>query len=214
MSYTEAVIQGIIIGLFIAISVGPTLFAVIRYSMHHSFKAGLVFVLGVSLSDILYVALANLASDWLLFLNKHQQAVGYIGSIIFMIMGLASFLKKYKPKKPPKNVQELQISGTTYAKIGISGFLMNALNPGVVIYWITTATMVAGKPWQIKLILFGTCLTIVLGIDFLKVFLADKIRQYLTLRKIMYLNKISAFIIFALGLLIFIKTLLQINIGQ
>lgn len=214
MNYTEAIIQGIIIGLFIAISVGPTLFAVIRYSMHHSYKAGLAFVLGVSLSDILYVTLANYASDWLSFLNDHQKQVGYIGAIIFMIMGLYSFLTKYKPKKPPRNIQDLQISGTTYAKIGISGFIMNALNPGVIIYWITTATMVAGKPWQIKALLFGTCLTLVLGIDFLKVFLADKIRQYLTLRKIMYLNKTSALIIFGLGLLIFIKTYFGIEVSK
>lgn len=214
MSFVEAIVQGIIIGLFIAISVGPTLFAVIRYSMHHSYKAGIAFVIGVSISDIMYVTLANIASDWLIFLNNHQKTVGYIGAAIFIIMGLYSFLKKYKPKKPPRNIQELQISGTTYAKIGLSGFLMNALNPGVIVYWVTTATIVAGQGWQIKLVLFGSCLTLVLGIDFLKVFLADKIRQHLTLRKIMYLNKTSALIILGLGIALLLKTYFNIQINH
>jgi threonine/homoserine/homoserine lactone efflux protein len=205
MSYSDAILHGVIIALLIAISVGPTLFAVIRYSMHHSYKAGLAFVVGVSLSDIIYVTLANMASGWLSFLEQHEREVGIIGAFLFMTMGLYAFFKKYKPKKPPRNIQELQISGTTYAKIGLSGFVMNSLNPGVIIYWVTTATLVTGEPWNVRLVLFGTCLGLVLLIDFAKVLLADKIRRHLTLRKIMYLNKVSALIIFALGVGIFLK---------
>jgi threonine/homoserine/homoserine lactone efflux protein len=212
MSYTAAIIQGIVLGLFIAISVGPTLFAVIRYSMHHSYKAGLAFVLGVSFSDILYVVIANMASDWLKFLDQHQKQVGYIGAALFILMGLYGFLKKYKPKKPPRNIQQIQISSSTYAKIGLSGFAMNALNPGVIIYWVGAATLVSGESWDIRFILFGVCLGLVLTIDFAKVFLADKIRSYLTLRKIMYLNKISSLIIFSLGVGLLIKTYLNLGI--
>lgn len=213
MSYTSAIIQGIVIGLFIAISVGPTLFAVIRYSMHHSYKAGIAFVLGVSLSDIIYVTLANMASGWLSFLNDHQREVGYIGGALFVAMGLYGVLKRYKPKKPPRNIQELQISGTTYLKIGLSGFMMNTLNPGVIIYWVTTATIVTGEPWDVRLVLFGSCLGLVLLIDFLKVLLADKIRRHLTLRKIMYLNKISSLIILGLGVGLLLKVYFGININ-
>ncbi len=211
MSYTAAIIQGLILGLFIAISVGPTLFAVIRHSMHHSYKAGLAFVIGVSLSDIIYVVIANLASDWLSFLNEHQKQVGYIGAFLFIIMGLYGFFKKYKPKKPSRNVSDIQISNSTYAKIAASGFAMNALNPGVIIYWVGAATLVSSESWDIRLLLFGVCLGLVLTVDFAKVFLADKIRSYLTLRKIMYLNKTSALIIFALGLGLLIKV--YFNVG-
>ncbi len=213
MSYTSAIIQGVVIGLFIAISVGPTLFAVIRYSMHHSYKAGIAFVLGVSLSDIIYVTLANMASGWLSFLNDHQREVGYIGGALFVAMGLYGVLKRYKPKKPPRNIQELQISGTTYLKIGLSGFMMNTLNPGVIIYWVTTATIVTGETWDVRLVLFGSCLGLVLLIDFLKVLLADKIRRHLTLRKIMYLNKISSLIILGLGVGLLLKVYFGININ-
>lgn len=213
MSYTEAVINGLMLGLFIAISVGPTLFAVIKYSIHHSYRAGLAFVIGVSFSDIIYVAIANIATKWLDFLQDHQREVGYIGSVLFIIMGLYGLIKKYKPQRPLRSSEPIQISSSAYLGIAFSGFLMNALNPGVIIYWIGAATLVSSEASIIKIIVFGTCLSLVLGVDLLKVFLADKIRKKLTLRNIMYLNKASAIIILSLGILLFLKTLFNVPIG-
>lgn len=213
MSYTEAVINGLMLGLFIAISVGPTLFAVIKYSIHHSYRAGLAFVIGVSFSDIVYVAIANIATKWLDFLQDHQREVGYIGSVLFIIMGLYGLIKKYKPQRPLRSSEPIQISSSAYLGIAFSGFLMNALNPGVIIYWIGAATLVSSEASIIKIIVFGTCLSLVLGVDLLKVFLADKIRKKLTLRNIMYLNKASAIIILSLGILLFLKTLFNVSIG-
>lgn len=212
MSYTTAIINGIILGLFIAISVGPTLFAVIKHSMQHSYKAGLAFVIGVSVSDIMYVFIINLATDWLEFLESHKQIVAYIGAGLFVIMGLFGFLKKYKPTRPPNTTATISMSKSLYTSIALSGFMMNTLNPGVLLYWVGSATLVAGESYIIKFIIFGVCLGLVLGIDFLKVFLADIIRQKLTLRKIMYLNKTSSLIILSLGILLFLKTYFNIQL--
>jgi len=205
MNYSEAIISGLLLGLFIAISVGPTLFAVIRYSMHHSYKAGLAFVLGVSVSDILYVTLANFASSWLNFLEEHQKVVAYAGSALFIGIGLFALLKKYKPVRPKRSA-DIQISTKTYFKIWVSGFLMNALNPAAIILWIGAAIKVADYTiWQ-RVVFFGICLGIVLSGDISKVLLADRIRNWLTLRKIMYLNRISAVCILAFGLILLAKT--------
>lgn len=214
MSYSTAIIQGFLLGLFIALSVGPTLFAVIRYSMHHSFKAGIAFVLGVSFSDILYVTLANLFTSWLNFLEKHSTVVGYIGSTLFIVMGLFGFFKKYKPKKPPRAGMPISISRGDYVKIWSSGFLMNTLNPAVLLLWVGSLTLVSGAGITKRAVLYGVCLGVVLGIDFLKVFLAEKIRNKLTLRKIMYLNKISAIFIFALGVILFLKVFYEVELGH
>ena len=51
-SIDSAMLNGLLFGLFLAISVGPTLFALIKYSLHYSYKAGIAFVIGVSVSDI------------------------------------------------------------------------------------------------------------------------------------------------------------------
>ncbi len=212
MNISEAIIKGVILGLFMAISVGPTLFAVIRYSMHHSYKAGLAFILGVSLSDIIYVSLANIATNWLQFLESHQQTVGYVGSALFVLMGLIGLLKKYKPVRP-KRGKLLDISTGQYLKIWLTGFLMNALNPAVLLLWVGAAISVAGSGMSERLVFFGVCLGLVLFFDVVKVFLADKIRRRLTLRRIMYLNRISAFCILIFGLLLFAKVFFNIQFG-
>lgn len=216
MTYSEAAITGAMLGLFMAISVGPTLFAIIRYSIHHSYKAGLAFVLGVSLSDIMFVAFANLATRWMTFLETHQKEVGYIGSGLFIAIGLYGFLKKYRPKRPDRQQQSAKISRGAYLQIWLSGFLMNSLNPGVVLTWVGAVAVIAGP--QVgsshKLVMFGVCLGLVLGIDFLKVFLADKIRHKLNLRKMMYINKISAACIFALGIILLVQTYFGIVKGH
>ncbi len=219
MAIFSAIVGGISLGLFMAISVGPTIFAIIRYSINHSYKAGLAFVLGVSVSDIMYVTVANLMSPLMNMLSKYDTWLAYGGSVILMIMGLTGLLKKNIPKRPGKETTEL--TGGHYFRIWLSGFLINTVNPGVVINWlasvkIVTKTTEGFTPQQdtlYRIVFFGTCLILVLGIDFIKVFLADKIRSWLTLRRIMILNKISAACLFGLGLVILLITLLHIDFG-
>ena len=95
----DAVIKGILVGLFMAISVGPTLFAVIKYSMDNSYKAGLAFVLGVSASDIMYVTLANMATGWLKGLGTYTYYIAIGGSLVLMVVGLSGFLRKAAPQQ-------------------------------------------------------------------------------------------------------------------
>lgn len=210
MSYWDIILRGVLLGLFVAISVGPTLFAVIRYSLHHTYRAGIAFVLGVSISDCLYVFISLMATEWLAFLKDHQKDIGMAGAILFIIMGLFQFLKKYKPKRPKRN-GNIDISNSTYLKIAGSGFLLNTLNPAVVILWMGASITVSEYGLAQKFIFFGVCLGIVLGLDFCKVFLAEKIRNWLTLRKIMYLNKISALCIFGFGIILMIRVFFFMN---
>lgn len=213
-SFSEAILSGLLLGLFIALSVGPTLFAVIRYSMHHSYKAGIAFILGVSISDILYVLLANLASGWLVFLEEQQDIVGYVGSGLFIGMGLYALLKKYIPRRPRRG-KELNITAGTYFKLWASGFLMNTLNPAVVLLWVGAAIKATNSEYDLlhRFLFFGVCLGMVLIADVLKVLLADRIRNWLTLRKIMYLNKTSAVFILLFGLLLLAKVFFQVKLG-
>jgi threonine/homoserine/homoserine lactone efflux protein len=202
---TDAVIKGILVGLFMAISVGPTLFAVIKYSLNFSHKAGWAFVLGVSVSDFMYVTLANVATSWLQYLRPYQKHIGLGGAVVLIIIGIAGFLKKQTPKRPSS--EPVLVSGSDYAKIWLSGFLVNTLNPGVLITWLGTVTITANTPGLYRFILFGTCLVIILGIDFFKVFLADKIKSFLTLRRIIYVQRFSSLCIFFIGIALLITTL-------
>jgi len=212
LSLSSAVYFGAILGLFMAISVGPTLFAVIRYSLAHSYRAGVAFVLGVSVSDAMYVTLANLAAPFLEALHRWQKWLAYGGGALLVGIGLFGLLRKYKPQRPSQRV--VKTSRNRYAAIFASGFFINTINPGVIIHWVTATTTIAGQSATYRLVFFATCLTIVLGLDFGKVFLADAIRRRLTLRLVMYLQRISAFCLFAVGATLIILTALGIVIGS
>lgn len=205
MHLVDAVVKGVLVGLFMAISVGPTLFAIIRYSLNFSYKAGLAFVLGVSVSDALYVAIANLAAQWLRYLEPYQKHIGFAGAVALMAIGLTGLLRKLKPKRP--SAVQLAISGGDIARIWVSGFLVNTLNPGVLITWLGAVTVTANTTGMYRFILFGTALVIILGIDFSKVFLASRIKKILTVRMVIYVQRFSAACIFLIGMALFASTL-------
>ena len=209
VNIADAVIKGILVGLFMAISVGPTLFAIIRYSLSFSYKAGLAFVLGVSISDGIYVVLANMATTWLQALRPYEKYIAYGGAIALMIIGLAGLIKKQKPKRP--TAQTITISGGHYFKIWLGGFLVNTLNPGVLVTWLGAVTITATAPGFYRFILFGTCLVIILGIDFSKVFLADRIKRLLTVRRIIYMHRISSACLFLIGVSLLITTIFNVR---
>jgi len=144
INIVDAIVKGILVGLFMAISVGPTLFAVIKYSLNYSYKAGLAFVLGVSVSDILYVTLSNVAASWLENLKPYEKHIAFGGAIALMAVGLVGLIKKTKPKRPSST--PIAVSGGQYMRIWLSGFLINTLNPGALITWLGAVTLTANTP--------------------------------------------------------------------
>ena len=209
MASVNSIAAGLALGAFMAISVGPTLFAVIRYSMNHSWKSGVAFVLGVSASDIMYVTLANQAAPFLEKLHQYERVLEYTGGGILAVVGLIGLVSKFKPRRPSQKLAE--VGKGHYARIVGSGFLINSLNPGVIFNWLVAVTAVAAHDHLYRFAFFASCLSLVLGIDFLKVLLADSIRKKLTLRVMMYLNKISAGILLCFGLAILAIAVLHVD---
>jgi threonine/homoserine/homoserine lactone efflux protein len=205
----DAIVKGLLVGLFMAISVGPTLFAVIKYSLNYSYTSGLAFVLGVSVSDIMYVTLANLAASWLEYLKPYEKHIAFGGAVALMAIGIVGLIKKQKPQRPSS--APLAVSAGHYFRIWLSGFLVNTLNPGALITWLGAVTLTANTSGFYRFILFGTCLLIILSIDFSKVFLAERIKRLLTIRRIIYLNRFSSACLLFIGLSLFVSTLFNVQ---
>jgi threonine/homoserine/homoserine lactone efflux protein len=100
----------------------------------------------------------------------------------------------------------MAVSGSHYAKIFISGFLVNTLNPGALITWLGAVTLIANTSVLYRVVLFSTCLVIILSVDFSKVFLAEKIKRFLTARRIIYVQKFSSICLFLIGAALLIST--------
>src|SRR6266498_4799748 len=97
LNMVEALLKGLTLGLWLSISVGPILFSVIKQSLNNGHKGGMAFVLGISLSDITLVFLSNVFSQLVAELITHKMAIGVVGSIFLIGVGIYYlFFKKIK----------------------------------------------------------------------------------------------------------------------
>ncbi len=160
----------------------------------------------------MYVTVANLAASWLEVLHEYSKQIAYGGAVILIVVGLAGLLGKYRPVRPSS--AKLNISKTDYVKIWTSGFLINTINPAVIIIWLGSVSATANTSGWYRFVMFTVCLALVLGIDVCKVFLADSIRRKLTLRRVMYMQKASSAIILTFGCALFLTTFFDLHINQ
>jgi len=100
-----------------------------------------------------------------------------------------------------------------YVGIYISGFLMNALNPSVFIFWFAWTAAIGASaaetnnPVQYKFIVFATCLVFLLLSDLIKVALASRLRPSLTEKNLIWINRLSAIIILVFSAALFFGAL-------
>ena len=194
----EVMLKGLTFGLLLSISVGPVLFSIIKQSLNNGHRGGLAFVFGVSVSDITLVLISNFFTELFESLKVYKTEVGVVGCIFLVSMGIYFlFFKKVKVNDEGKQV--FKFRKRDYAKIFLSGFFMNTLNPAVFIFWITTSTAVITHSIQDKVIIFTTCLLWMFGADIFKVMLAGKIRNRLTPHNIHNINRLNGIILIVFG---------------
>lgn len=191
--------KGLTFGLLLSISVGPVLFSVIKQSLNNGHKGGMAFVFGVSASDITLVLVSNLFTELFKSIQVYRTEVGIAGCVFLVSMGIYFlFFKKVKVNEQGKQV--FNFRKRDYAKIFLSGYFMNTLNPAVFIFWITTSTTIINHTVNQRIVVFATCLTWVLGTDILKVLLAGKIRNRLTPHNIHIINRLNGIILIVFGI--------------
>lgn len=198
----QAIISGLVLGLALVFSVGPVIFTIIKLRINYGLASAFYFIAGVWLSDFLWVITANLFSAMLKDLTVYKAQIGTAGGIFLMSLGIYYlFFKKYHSKSELD--EGVKINNSTHARLFITGFLLNTLNPGVIVLWLAAATDAAGKPVEFIIATFSICLGMNVAADFLKINLAGKLRNRLNDRTIRVVNKISGslFIIFGMALI-------------
>jgi threonine/homoserine/homoserine lactone efflux protein len=212
----EAILKGLALGIVLALSVGPIIFTIIKQSITVGHKGGFCFVAGVWLSDIILVVLSNVFTEWVTRLLKYQKMIGYGGSTFLIAMGIYFFFFKkvhLKSTGGPEHTDHL--STGEMIRIFASGFIINTLNPGVLIFWLGNATVLAlTHTLKERIIIFSVCLLINMGADVGKVMMAGNLRKKLTVHNLSIINKISGAILVAFGIallygIIFLKHRIQ-----
>lgn len=195
----EAILKGLGFGLLLSISVGPVLFTIIKQSLNNGHRGGFAFILGVSASDISLVLVSNIFTELFNSIKEYKTEVGIAGCIFLVSMGIYFlFFKKVKVNEGGQQI--IKFRKRDYAKIFLSGYFMNTLNPAVFIFWITTSTAVIYHTVNNRIIIFITCLVWMLGTDVLKVLLAGKIRNRLTPHNIHIVNRVNGLLLIMFGI--------------
>jgi threonine/homoserine/homoserine lactone efflux protein len=209
---TEALLKGLTIGFILALSVGPVIFTIIKQSINNGYRGGFSFVVGVWLSDIFLVILSNFFSEWVATILQYKRTIGYIGSIFLIAMGIFFVFFKKVIVTEDNILPELKFRKRDITKIALSGFLINTLNPSVFIFWLLYATTTAAKHnLKERILIFSVCLLVNMLADVLKVLMAGKLRQRLTVKNITIINKLSGSILLGFGIALLYGALFLAN---
>jgi threonine/homoserine/homoserine lactone efflux protein len=196
----EVLLKGITLGLLLSISVGPVMFSILKQSLNNGHTGGMAFIIGVSASDITMVLISNVFTELFSAISTHRKEIGIAGSVFLITLGVYFvFFKKIKVNEEGKQIL-IKFRKRDYARIALSGYAMNTLNPAVFLFWLTASTTFINHTMEQKLVLFTICLAIVFSTDIAKVMLAGKIRKKLTPHNIHIINRINGLILIAFGI--------------
>ena len=204
----EALITGTIMGLYLAISVGPILFTVVNTSLHKGIRGGFGFVAGIWFSDILFVLFSNIFTVFTAhFLDVYIKEIGFGGGFLLLALGIYYTIFKRALIARSDNEIEDGLSRGEIAKLFAKGFLINTLNPILFVEWLTAATVFA-KTYSVnyRVLIFAVCLGVNILSDILKVLLAGKLKSKLTFHNLNIINRITGAVLIVCGCFILYQT--------
>ena len=89
------ILKGLLLGLILSISIGPVIFAILKQSLTNGYKAGYVFVAGVSMSDIVLLFICNFFTGFFTLALSHKSFIAMLGAGFLLVMSVYTlFFKK------------------------------------------------------------------------------------------------------------------------
>ncbi|MBS7564586.1 LysE family transporter [Mucilaginibacter sp. Bleaf8] len=203
----EAIISGIGIGLVLTFLTGPVFFALIKTSIEKGFQAGSALALGVVTSDVVFVGAIIFGSQLFEVPKEMKVWLGVIGSVILFIIGIYYLIKKAEVDYNSHTPATVNRAGYFF-----KGFLMCIFNPTLLFHWITVIGTAStafheGIPHrQLKIaIMFTTILVMQFGMDILKAFYANKLRDRISVKLVHRLNYLAGVALIIASLVIMDK---------
>jgi threonine/homoserine/homoserine lactone efflux protein len=211
----SSLIEGIILGLTLAFffGFGPAFFALIQTGIHRGFFKGFLLAIGVFLNDLFVVTVSIFGAHTIMSNVQSHQWLGIVGGVILIVVGIVTYRHKTEidaesSEVVPKNEPHFMVYIT-------KGFLLNIANPFVWLFWPTVVLGVAAPfmdtTRDIVLFFTGT-LSVVFLSDITKVYLASKIKRFITNKFLMKINAIAGIALVIFGIVLIIRSLTVSNI--
>lgn len=201
----SSIIQGISLGLVLALMIGPVFFMLLNTSIKKGFKPAAYLAAGVALSDVIFIAIAVFGSSRIAAFSNHEKIIGWIGGLLLIAFGLISI---FKPARVSSEALELPDDSKSLLIDTAKGFMMNSLNPFVLIFWLgVTGALHSGQINEgfNQLLFFSAVILTVFGTDLLKAFLASRLKKLLTSFFLLWLNRISGLGLIAFGIKLLVE---------
>ena len=220
----EYVFQAIGIGFLLSIMIGPVFFVLLETSITKGFKAAMIFDAGVLLSDLFYIVISLFFAYQLKGLGdvKNNLILSVLGGTLFIAYGVYNLFFKQVKMGAEALDQDLLDSEDKAIKsnknkdnsmLVLKGFMLNLLNPGVVIYWLAIIAkgfdLVAPYDSDAHIVIFIAIILITFfGIDCLKAYVANKIKPLVTVKLLSGLNILIGIIFLGTGIFLILRQLL------
>ena len=211
----EVIINGIIFGFLLSFLLGPAFFVLIETSIKKGFKSAVFLDIGILLSDAIYLLaslfVAEKINSWL----NENSYIKYIAGSIFILLGVISIYRNYSNLKTENNLSnnlsgiETNTDDIVYPlQLIIKGLGLNAINPGVLVFWIAACTYATNELnfEGIQLMYyFGTTLITMFSIDLLKIYFSSKLKTTLTNKTISILGISIGCLLIFFGFAVYFK---------
>ena len=204
-------LEGTVLGLSLAFlfGFGPAFFALIQTGLYRGFFAGVLLAFGIILNDLLIVTISIFGATTILSGIQNFSLLGIIGGAMLIIFGVVTYLKKTEIEDSKDSSQIKTPHPLVYI---VKGFLLNAVNPFVWIFWIGVVVGITARfnADTVKLVLFfaGT-LSVVWFVDIVKTFAASKLKKIITYKFLIFINKIAGIAISGFGIFLIIKSIIM-----
>jgi len=201
--------EGTILGLSLAFlfGFGPAFFALVQTGIYRGFLQGAFLAFGIFLNDLLIVTIAIFSAASLMSHIENFKTIGIIGGAVIVVIGIVTYFRSSRIS----NEEEEQDLNIPHPLIFIGkGFILNALNPFVWIFWVSIIVGVTAQysADATKLVLFfsGT-LSVVLITDLIKTYAASQFKRLVTDKFLIMINKIAGVAISLFGVFLIMRSI-------
>lgn len=210
MVFLKAIFQGLALGFALALSLGPSFFALIQTSTKRGFKPALGLAFGIFLSDALCIVLAYLGVAQFFDNPQNKVYIGLIGGTVLVMFGFFSvFQRKARvAEEIQMESKDLAVKAVSIPIYIIKGFFLNLLNPVVIGLWMAcVVTVSSNKEYSLihVMLFFVTALGTVFLTDTLKAYSANKISKFLSEHVLRIVSVIAGIILMISGLVMIYK---------
>ena len=211
-SILHPLFEGIILGLTVAISIGPALIALLQTSMRHGIKLGIFLAAGIFVSDLMMVVGFYFGASALVTNPRFHLVLGIFGGAVMLFYGIYTLFKKVALTEQVEPINMIEVRKKGNYPYFFKGFVLNFANPFLWVFWITSMLAInaayGGDQRSVALFFAGT-LSVILMTDILKVVLANRIKLADNPQVKVWMNRIVGLLFIIIGAFIITGSLLE-----